>query len=89
MTIDHFFLGGGGGGGEHAGGVCSEGQIWSKERDSFLWELTLVLDHRIWVGWLAHMHSLRVYSLTSSFRYFTIIAWSACLSQSVKEIKIP
>ena len=33
-----------------AGGVCSEGQIWSKERDSFLWEMTLVLDHRIWVG---------------------------------------
>ena len=49
MTIDHFFFfflvweG-------QAGGVCFEGPIWSKERDSFLWELTLLLDHRIWVG---------------------------------------
>ena len=33
-----------------AGGVCSERQIWSKERDFFLWEMTLVIDHRIWVG---------------------------------------
>ena len=44
MTI--FFLVGVG----QAGGVCSERQIWSKERDSFLWEMTLVLDDRIWDG---------------------------------------
>ena len=45
MTIFFVLVGVG-----QAGGVCSERQIWSKERDSFLWEMTLVLDHRIWVG---------------------------------------